>query len=177
MFHLSCETVIVHDLGTGGRFTNLNTLATEGCHYVFYKCGFLWATEDSCLLSWTFKYAASSWYLADVHIYILKYIFFPFFGHPATYGVSGPGIISEPQLRPTLQLHRSFNPLCRAGHWTYLLVLQRCHWSCCATGGTPSCLSFWNISFFIYKRRIKLRRDGQTFCEGLKSNCLGLRGS
>ena len=32
---------------------------------------------------------------------------------------------------------RSFNPLCWAGDWTCILVLQRCRWSHCVTAGTP----------------------------------------
>ena len=43
--------------------------------------------------------------------------FFPaFFGCLKAYGVQGPGIRSEPKLRPTpqLQQHRILNPLCQA---------------------------------------------------------------
>ena len=70
--------------------------------------------------------------------------FFPLFlGHLKTYGVPGPGIRSELQLRPKLQLQqcRILNPLCWAGDWTCVPVLPRWCQSCCATTRAPT----WSI--------------------------------
>ena len=51
--------------------------------------------------------------------------FFFFFHCPAVYGVPGPGIRSELQLQPMLQLqqHLILNPLCWATDGTCILVL------------------------------------------------------
>ena len=53
----------------------------------------------------------------------------------------------------------SFNPLCWARDRTYILALQRCHWSCCATAGTPIFL-FKKIFLAIpVARRVSWARD------------------
>ena len=81
------------------------------------------------------------------------FLFFGFFfGRPATYGVPGLRIRSQPQLQPKRQLQQQWipNPLCRAGDRTFVPVLSRCCWSRCATAGTPvPCASFmtWVHSF------------------------------
>lgn len=75
-----------------------------------------------------------------MNICILFYIFFFFFGHPEAFGVSRPGIISELQLQPELQLwqYQVLNPLCQAGERTCSPVLPRCCWFCCTTIGISS---------------------------------------
>ena len=45
----------------------------------------------------------------------------------------------------------SFNPLCQAGDWTYVPVLQRCRQSCCATVGIPRSQYFWSALCLIVK--------------------------
>jgi len=54
------------------------------------------------------------------------------------YGVPGPGVRSELQLGPKLQLQQSqiLNPLCWAGDQTWVSVLQRDCRSSCAIAGT-----------------------------------------
>ena len=68
-----------------------------------------------------------------------SFFFFFFFGHPAAYRVPWPGFRSEPQLQPMPSYGNmgSFNPLCSAGDWTCILVLQRGHWSYCTNLETP----------------------------------------
>ena len=48
------------------------------------------------------------------------FFFFPLFGHPAAYGVPGPGTRYEPQSQPKPQLWQCWilNPLCQARDWT-----------------------------------------------------------
>ena len=69
----------------------------------------------------------------------LYFFLFFLFGYPAAYGGPGPGIRSQLQLQPTLQLWQCgiLNLLCRAGDRTCIPALQRCRWSCCVTAGTP----------------------------------------
>ena len=66
--------------------------------------------------------------------------FFFFFWPPQAHGVP-PGRGSDPScsfnLYRSCSIARSFNPLCQAGNQTCVLVLQRCHQSCCATVGNP----------------------------------------
>ena len=52
---------------------------------------------------------------------------------PRAYGVPGPGIRSEPQLQPMLQLqqHQILNLLWWTGDWNCDPELQRCHQSPC----------------------------------------------
>ena len=55
--------------------------------------------------------------------------------------VPRPGIESEPQMKPTEQLHRSFNPLRWAGDWPYTSAATQAiaveFLAHCATAGTP----------------------------------------
>ena len=82
-------------------------------------------------------------YSLDVTItsMILWLFFPPFFwgGHPTASGVAGLGIRSKLQLWPMPQLQQCWilNPLCQAGDWACMPVLQRHCWSCCATTGNP----------------------------------------
>ena len=78
---------------------------------------------------------------------------FCFFRCPKAYGFPRPGSRLEAQLWPKPQLwqHRLLNPLCQAGHRTCILVLLRCHPSCCTTAGTPmSTLFLKNKPLIIY---------------------------
>ena len=38
------------------------------------------------------------------------------------------------------------NPLCQSGDQIWVLVLQRCHWYCCAAVGTPA-ISLYSLPF------------------------------
>ena len=55
--------------------------------------------------------------------------------------VPRPGIESEPQMKPTEQLHRSFNPLRWARDWPYTSAATQAiavgFLAHCATAGTP----------------------------------------
>ena len=65
-----------------------------------------------------------------------------FLAAPWHMGFPGPGIRSEPQLWPMLRLQcQILNPLCWAGDWTCVLVLQRCSGSWCAI--VPQWELFW----------------------------------
>ena len=67
----------------------------------------------------------------------LSFFLFFIFGCPEAYGVPGPGIRSEPQSQPKLQLRQCqswiLNPRCRARARTCVPALPRCHRSGCAT--------------------------------------------
>ena len=60
------------------------------------------------------------------------------FGHPVAYEVPRPGIRSEAQLWPKLQLwqRRILNSLCQARDRTCIPALPKCHRSHCTTAGT-----------------------------------------
>ena len=62
----------------------------------------------------------------------------PLFGLPMAYGIPGSGIRFE--LWPKLQRQECWilHPLCKAGGWTCVPVLPRCHQSRCTTVGTPA---------------------------------------
>ena len=78
--------------------------------------------------------------------FFLLFSFFSF-GCPMAYGVPRPGIRSELQLRPRLQLWPCWilNPLCRAMDQTCVPALPRSLQSCCATAGTPAHHFCWII--------------------------------
>ena len=59
---------------------------------------------------------------------------------PLGYGAPGPGIRSEPQSGPKLQLQlrQILDPLCGAGDWTCVPELPQGGQFCCATADTPS---------------------------------------
>ena len=107
---------------------------------------------DSCYQDFIFKSLITSWIekllLPGMFWLFVKYhisesfffcFFFPFWATPQQYGVPGPGTVSELQLLPMLKLqqHQILNPLCQAGDWTCVPVLQRPGRSHCATVGTP----------------------------------------
>ena len=81
---------------------------------------------------------------SEGHILCLSKNTFILFGLPVAYGVPGPGIRSEPHLRPKLQLQQRWilNPLCWAGDPTCIPALLRCCQSRCATEGTPKNTSY-----------------------------------
>ena len=69
----------------------------------------------------------------------LDLYFILFFCHPTAYGVPGPGIRSELQLQPKLQLRQCpiRNPVCWARDRICIPALPRHCRSCCTTAGTP----------------------------------------
>ena len=79
-------------------------------------------------------------YLRDSFFFLFFLFFsFSFFAHPWPVEFPGPGIRSQLQLPPMLQLWQCwiFNPLCPAGDRTCVPALQRHHGSHCTTAGTP----------------------------------------
>ena len=80
-------------------------------------------------------------------IYHLNLFFSFFFGFPASYGVPGPRIRSEPQLppKPHLQQPWILNPLCWARDQTRIPALSTPRPSCCATAEIPK--PFQSIRF------------------------------
>ena len=72
-------------------------------------------------------------------------LLFFFFGLSVAYGVPGQG--SDLSLILACGSAGSFNPLCQAGDWTCLLVLQRCCWSRCTTARSP---------YYSYNRKKKI---------------------
>ena len=110
-----------------------------GSTYQYFK----WYTLDQAI---PLLGTSSIEILIPVHrlfYFILFFKFYLSFGLYVTYEVPGPGVRSEQQWQPMLQLQRCWiqrwilNPLCWAGDRTHAPALQRCHWSCCATEGTP----------------------------------------
>ena len=86
-------------------------------------------------------------------LYPFLFFSFLFFGFPMAYGVHWPGIRSQLQLQPMIQLqkHQILNPLCQAGNWTCFPALQRYSWSPCTTAGTICCIYFLIIEFYLLK--------------------------
>ena len=87
---------------------------------------------------------------------------FSFYGCPMACGVPGPGIRSEVQLQPRLQLWqcRILHPLCRVADQTYVPGLPRCHRPCCIKVGTPAQVFLQMRSH----RHLPCRRIPNTWC-------------
>ena len=86
---------------------------------------------------------------------IINILFFPFFGHPAVYGVIGPGIRSKPRCN----LSHSYGNTRSLTHWVRpgIKPVSRCfqdttHRSHCATAGTPDYK--YSYSQFIRSRKL-----------------------
>ena len=82
--------------------------------------------------------------MAEGYLHSQFFFLILFFGRSTAYRALGPGIRSELQLWPMLQLWQLgiLNPLCQAGDWTCLLERQRHHPSRCTKWELPSILSF-----------------------------------
>ena len=102
--------------------------------------------------------------------------FFFFLGQPRAYGVLGPRIRSELQLRPMLHLQQHWipDPLCQARDQTTTSVLQRCCPDCCATAGTPCSDALFPITRVTIAQCRKLGNHGIGQSGGKKHGVTGI---
>ena len=112
--------------------------------------GFIYVVANGRISCFKAKITLHCMYMP--HCFGLFFFVCFFFCHPVACGVSRPGIRSEVQLGPKAQLWQCqiLNPLCWAGDWTCVPVLQRSHQSHCVTLGAPVphiafIKSFWYI--------------------------------
>ena len=78
--------------------------------------------------------------------YISAKLLFFIFGHPAAYGVPGPGIRSKPKSQPLPQVQQCqiLNPLCWPGDQTHASVLPSHCRSHCTTAGPEAVIFLKN---------------------------------